>query len=89
MPRAAKPPTRDEWLDALRVAEHATTPEDPNALTSAELADKYGQHQGTMQKKLRRLLAEGKVARTWKYQINSAGARLKVPAYRMISVSTK
>lgn len=74
---------RDEWLKALGESEQ---PVHQDAVTTAEFAALLGVSLCTAQRKLRRLLDEGKATSVYKLVARNQGRNgsVKVPAYRLV-----
>ena len=69
---------RDEWMKALG---DAIEPCDPSAMTTPELAAMFSISEASVQRRIRKLLAEGKATRTWKKITMATGVQKRVPAY--------
>lgn len=76
--------TRDDWLTALRETEPVN---DPDALTVKELAELLGISVCLAQRKVPKLVAEGKATRTKKRVVDSAGRVQVVPAYVLVKAA--
>lgn len=72
--------TRDEWLRALNLV--APT-DDPNAMTTSELAALLGIDSRRARERLSRLVADGKATRVTKVIRTPAGVAIRLPAYRL------
>lgn len=73
--------TRDDWMAALREAEPVN---DPNVLTTEELAGMLGIKSTAMRVRLRRLLDDGKVTRTLKRVLDTTGRIQNIAAYKLV-----
>lgn len=71
---------RDEWLKALG---DAVKPTDPDAVTVAEISEKFCIGRQAAYLQLSRLVEQGRARRTWKY-VECANGRRLVSAYALI-----
>lgn len=76
--------TRDEWLAAIEAAKAEPPPNDPNVLTTAELADVLGVGRCAAERAARNLVNAGSAERTTKVIRMVNGGLRTVPAYRLI-----
>ena len=70
--------TRDEWLEALGDSVRKI---EQDAMTVAEVAQKYGISRPSAYRRLRELVANGRARETWK---QSSQSRRVVPAYKLV-----
>lgn len=73
--------TRDEWVAALKQAEPVN---DPDVFTTYEIGAMVGIRGTAARKHIRRLFAEGKVARASKRITDTSGRVQCVTAYRLV-----
>lgn len=74
---------RDDWLSALREADHADCPES-DALTIAELGEILGAQRLATTNRVKRMIAAGTAVKTTKRIRRGDGAVITVTAYRLV-----
>lgn len=75
--------SRDEWMSALGEAE---IPNDPSALTMTEIGELLRLGRDATKERVSRLLKEGKATKAQKWATDSAGRKIRVPAYKLVKV---
>lgn len=76
--------TRDEWLHALAEAGDDGI-DDQDAITTSEFMAMMGVNRDTARRKLERLVAAGKAARTTKREHATDGRWIRCIGYRLVS----
>jgi hypothetical protein len=77
--------SRDEWLAALG---DTVKPLNPDALTVTEMADLFGCGRQATYSRLKKLVREGAVTRTYKRTLDCDGRSCVRPAYLLLKKPT-
>jgi hypothetical protein len=77
--------SRDEWLAALG----ESAPNDPSAFTIQELVALLGFCRSAVKERISRLVKEGKAIPCSKQTVNASGAKVRLPAYKLVTPPTK
>lgn len=79
-----QPLTHSDWVDALKDIGVSEITDNPDALTSEELAVIWKCHQSTASTRLRKLVAVGRAQQVTRLIPNSRGAQTRIPAYLLL-----
>lgn len=77
--------SRDEWLDAYNDAMRSAPTNDPSALTTNELAEKWKIGERHARRVILRLVKTGRATIVRKRVLNTQGFYITVPAYKLKS----